>query len=49
MPRNALVVNPASISNFLWYNEPTHVVRPTVNLTATTTKKFIQEDKAYKY
>lgn len=39
----------SSISNFLWYNEPTHVVRPTVNLTATTTKKFIQEDKAYKF
>lgn len=38
-----------SISNFLWYNEQTHVVRPNVNLTATTTKKFIQEDKAYKY
>ncbi|MCG6153470.1 sulfurtransferase [Leptospira bandrabouensis] len=37
------------VSTKLWYNEPTHVVRPNVNLTATTTKKFIQEDKAYKY
>lgn len=39
----------SNVSTFLWYNEPTHVVRPVVNLTATTTKKFIQEDKAYKY
>lgn len=34
--------NPASTST-------NRVVAPPVNLTATTTKKFIQEDKAYKY
>ncbi|TGK55335.1 sulfurtransferase [Leptospira kanakyensis] len=37
------------VSTKHWYNEPTHVVRPSIDLTATTTKKFIQEDKAYKY
>ncbi|TGM05163.1 sulfurtransferase [Leptospira jelokensis] len=38
----------ASVSTKLWDNTATYIVRPTVNLTATTTKKFIQEDKAYK-
>ncbi|TGM63412.1 sulfurtransferase [Leptospira meyeri] len=39
----------ATVSNKLWDNTATYIVRPDVNLTATTTKKFIQEDKAYKY
>lgn len=39
----------ASVSNKLWDNTATYVVRPNINLTATTTKKFIQEDKAYKF
>ncbi|MBM9588874.1 sulfurtransferase [Leptospira sp. 201903075] len=39
----------SSVSSNLWYNVSTLIVRPDINLTATTTKKFIQEDKAYKY
>ncbi|MCT8335150.1 sulfurtransferase [Leptospira sp. 85282-16] len=39
----------SSVSTNLWYNASTIIVRPAINLTATTTKKFIQEDKAYKY
>ncbi|TGM85303.1 sulfurtransferase [Leptospira bouyouniensis] len=38
----------SSVSSNLWYNVSNLIVRPDINLTATTTKKFIQEDKAYK-
>ncbi|MDF3818890.1 sulfurtransferase [Leptospira sp. 96542] len=39
----------AGVSNIHWYNHPNHIVKPTANLSATTTKLFIQEDKAYKF
>ncbi|MDF3823593.1 sulfurtransferase, partial [Leptospira sp. 96542] len=39
----------SSVSTNLLYNASTIFVRPAINLTATTTKKFIQAAKAYKY